>query len=97
MEGNDVFGVATRNMFLVLDLVMPVKFKTPNFEKYKGHTCPKIHLVMYYRKMDAYTNNDKLPIHYFQDILSGASMKWYMALEKSRILRWKDLDDAFLK
>ncbi|XP_058740205.1 uncharacterized protein LOC131612429 [Vicia villosa] len=65
MEGNNYFGVAAKNMCLVSDVVMPAKFKTPEFEKYKGNTCPKSHLIMYYRKMAAYTQNDKLLIHCF--------------------------------
>ena len=69
MEGNDVFGAAAMDMCLVPDLVLPKKFKTPDFEKYKGHTCPRSHLIMYYRKMTAYARNDKLLIHCFQDSL----------------------------
>lgn len=47
--------------------------------------------------MDAYTKNDKLLIHFFQDSLNGASMKWYMGLDKGRIRSWKDLVKAFFK
>jgi len=32
---------------LVPDVVIPSKFKVPDFEKYKGVTCPKSHLTMY--------------------------------------------------
>src|SRR3954470_870927 len=97
MEGADYFEVAAENMCLVSDVVMPAKFKTPEFEKYKGNTCPRSHLTMYYRKMAAYTKNDKLLIHCFQDSLSGASLKWYMGLESSRIHCFQDLTDAFMK
>src|SRR4051812_45521324 len=97
MEGADYFGVAAENMCLVSDLVMPSKFKTPEFEKYKGYTCPRSHLTMYYRKMAAYTKNDKLLIHCFQDSLTGASLKWYMGLEKSHIRCFQNLTDAFMK
>ncbi|MCH86722.1 hypothetical protein A2U01_0007582 [Trifolium medium] len=34
------------NMCLVPDLVLPQKFKVPDFEKYKGLSCPKSHLYM---------------------------------------------------
>lgn len=97
IEGNDVFGAASMDMCLVPDLVLPAKFKAPDFEKYEGHTFPKTHLVMYIRKMAAYSRNDKLLIHCFQDSLSGASMKWYMSLEKTHIQSWADLADAFMK
>lgn len=48
IEGNDIFGASAMDMCLVPDLVLPSKFKTPDFEKYKGHTCPKSHLMMYF-------------------------------------------------
>ncbi|XP_058755192.1 uncharacterized protein LOC131628376 [Vicia villosa] len=97
MEGSNFFSVNVDNMGLVSNLVMPSKFKVPEFEKYKGHTCPRIHLTMYYRKMTAYTNNQNLLIHCFQDSLSGASLKWYMSLEKGCVQSFQDLADAFMK
>lgn len=97
VEGNDVFGTSAMDMYLVPDLVLPAKFKTPDLEKYKGHTCPKSHLMMYFRKMSAYARNDNLLIHCFQDSLSGASLKWYMSLDKAHIQSWVDLADAFMK
>jgi len=36
---------------LVPDVVIPPKFKVPDFDKYKGTTCPKSHLKIYCRKM----------------------------------------------
>ncbi|CAL0329953.1 unnamed protein product [Lupinus luteus] len=47
-------------MCLVPDVVLPPKFKTPEFEKYDGTSCPKIHLHMYTRKMTAYHGNDQI-------------------------------------
>lgn len=64
MEGDQVFGAASREMCLVFGLVIPMKFKTPDFDRYEGHTCPKSHLVMYYRKMAAHVEDDKLMIHF---------------------------------
>ncbi|XP_058784564.1 uncharacterized protein LOC131659375 [Vicia villosa] len=97
VEGNDIFGFDTMNLCLVSDLTVPTKFKVPEFEKYKGHTCPKDHLTMYFRKMAAYANNDKLLVHIFQDSLAGASLKWYMSLKREHIQTWRDLGEAFLK
>lgn len=85
------------NISLVSSLAILVKFKTPNFEKYKGQTSPRRHLVMYFRKMFAHTENEKILIHYFQDNLSGASLRWYIGLEQSRIQSWEDLADTFLQ
>lgn len=97
MEGNDIFGAVAMDMCLDSDLTIPTKFKTLDFEKYKCHTFPRSHLVMYYRKIAAHTKNDKLLIHCFQDSLSGASLKGYMGLEKSRIQNLQDLADAILR
>ncbi|XP_050915560.1 uncharacterized protein LOC127130632 [Lathyrus oleraceus] len=85
------------NMCLVLGLVIPPKFKVPNFEKYKGDNCPRNHLVMFFQKMASHTHDDKLMIHYFHDILIGASLSWYMKLKIIHIQSWEDLAKAFLK
>ena len=50
---------------LVPYIVIPPKFKVPDFDKYKGTTCPKNHLKMYNRKMGAYSKNEKLLMHFF--------------------------------
>lgn len=97
IEDTNIFGSASMNMRLVSNLVIPSKFKTPDFEKYKGQTFPRSHLVMYFRKIVVHTKNDKLLIRCFQDNLSGASLRWYMSLEQGRIRSWEDLDDTFLR
>ena len=62
--GSDVYGlVDAYKMSLVLDLVLPPKFKVPTFNKYDDIKCPSAHLYMYCRKMTGYTSNDKLLIH----------------------------------
>ncbi|CAJ2643304.1 unnamed protein product [Trifolium pratense] len=95
MEGADPLDLA--NMCLVPDLVLPPKFKVPDFEKYKGLSCPKNHLIMYSRKMASFAKDDKLMMHCFQDSLTGASLNWYVQLEGSRIQSWSDLANAFIK
>ena len=50
---------------LVPNVVIPPKFKVPNFDKNKGTTCPKNHLKMYYKKMRAYAKDEKLLMHFF--------------------------------
>lgn len=45
---------------------------------YKGSSCTKAHLVMYMRKMYTHTDDQCLLIHYFQDSLNGANLKWYI-------------------
>ena len=64
VEGSDAYGlIDASKMSLVLDLVLPPKFKVPTFDKYDGMKCPSAHLNMYCRKMTGHTNNDKLLIH----------------------------------
>ena len=85
------------NLCLVLDIIIPPKFKVPDFDKYKGMTCPKNHLKMYFRKMGAYSRDEKLLMHFFQDSLAGVAVIWYTNLEASRIRTWKDLIIAFIR
>nr|KYP76623.1 hypothetical protein KK1_020874 [Cajanus cajan] len=84
-------------MCLVQDIQFPAMFKVPDFQKYTGASCPKGHLTMYYRKMAAYVDNEKLLIHYFQESLSDAALNWYMQLDGGKIQTWKQLADAFLR
>jgi len=97
MEGNNEFGFDALDMCLVSNVVIPPKFKIPDFKKYKGLTCPRNHLIMYCRKMGVASQDDKLLIHFFQDSLSGASLNWYMHLEKTQIRTWRDFVEVFVK
>jgi len=58
LRGKDLFGKSAADLCLVPNVKIPVKFKVPDFEKYKGNTCPLSHLVMYARKMSTQTDND---------------------------------------
>ncbi|XP_004517106.1 uncharacterized protein, partial [Cicer arietinum] len=97
VEGGNNYGFDASDLCLVSDVIIPPKFKLPEFDKYKGTTCPKNHLIMYCRKMGFCAHDEKLLIHFFQDSLTGASLSWYMHLERAHISSWKDLVDAFLK
>ena len=52
---------------------------------------------MYCPKMGAYSRDEKLLMHFFQDSLARAVVIWYTNLEASRIRTWKDLITAFLR
>jgi hypothetical protein len=41
--------------------------------------------------------DEKLLMHFFQDSLSRTTLSWYMRLDNTKIRRWKDLVDAFIK
>ncbi|KAL4362504.1 hypothetical protein GQ457_04G022400 [Hibiscus cannabinus] len=90
-------GIDARELSLVSDLVIPPKFKAPEFEKFTGTTCPSAHLTMYCRKMSLYLDNEKLLIHYFQDSLGGSAARWYTQLSRAHIKTWRDLSRAFLE
>ncbi|GAU10612.1 hypothetical protein TSUD_422110, partial [Trifolium subterraneum] len=97
LRGKDLFGKNAHDLCLVPNVQIPAKFKVPDFEKYKGNTCPQSHLVMYARKMSTQTDNDQLLIHYFQDSLTGAALKWYMSLDGVKIRTFNDLGEAFVR
>ena len=96
-EGVDYAFADMAKWRLVPDVVIPPKFKVPDFDKYKGTTCPKNHLKMYCRKMGAYVKDEKLLMHFFQESLIGVAVTWYTNLESSRVCSWKDLMVAFIR
>ncbi|XP_052882778.1 uncharacterized protein LOC128291615 [Gossypium arboreum] len=90
-------GVDAKYLSLVPDLVLPPKFKTPEFEKHNGTSCPETHITMFCRRMAGYVDNNQLLIHCFQDSLIGSAAKWYNQLSRAKIHSWKDLAQAFIK
>ena len=42
-------------------------------------------------------NVEKLLIHFFQDNLSDVALIWYMWLDNTKVKKWKDLVDAFMR
>lgn len=97
IEGQGALGMDLTDLGLVPGVRIPHKFKVPTFEKYTGLTCPKTHIKAYYRKMAAYSDDEKLLMHFFQDSLAGASLDWYMQLERTHVRNWRNLVDAFLR
>jgi len=86
IEGGKDYAFANMaELCLVPDVVIPPRFKVPNFDKYKGTTCPKNHLKMHCRKMRAYAKDEKLLMHFFQESLTGAAITWYTNLESSQV------------
>ncbi|RDY05525.1 hypothetical protein CR513_10639, partial [Mucuna pruriens] len=97
VEGGNRYWLEVVDLCLIPDVGLSVDFKTPKFDKYKGSTCPQIHLAMYCCKMAAYIYDDKVLIHCFQDSLTGTALSWYVRLEQGCIKTWRDLTEAFLK
>ena len=42
-------------------------------------------------------HNDKMLTYFFWDSLIGSVLSWYIRLENTRIKKWKDLVEDFLK
>ncbi|RDX88415.1 hypothetical protein CR513_29995, partial [Mucuna pruriens] len=77
-------------------IAIPPNFELPTFDKYRGTSCPKNHLTMYCRKMTPHTHDDTLLIHFFQESLTGAALKWYLGLRREHIPTWRSLAKGFL-
>jgi hypothetical protein len=84
-------------MCLVPNIVIPKKFRVPEFVKYTGTQCPITHLKAYCNKMAEVVEDEKLLIHFFQDSLSGTALTWYIRLDNTKVKKWKDLVDAFMR
>ena len=97
LRGKELFGQNVNELCLVPNVKVPTKFKVPEFEKYKGNTFPRSHLVMYVRRMSTQTDDQRLLIHFFQDNLTSAALKWYMSLDSANIHSFKDLGEAFIR
>ncbi|RDX78460.1 hypothetical protein CR513_41265, partial [Mucuna pruriens] len=97
IEGTGGHGLDAADLCLMSDVALPADFKTPKFEKYKGSSCPRVHLAMYCRKMAAYVHHDKILVHCFQDSLTGPALTWYVNLEKGQVKTWRDLAEAFIR
>ncbi|RDX77121.1 hypothetical protein CR513_42800, partial [Mucuna pruriens] len=82
IEGTGGHDLDAADLCLMSDVALPADFKTPKFEKYKGSSCPRVHLAMYCRKMAAYVHQDKILVHCFQHSLTGAALNWYVNTEK---------------
>ncbi|KAA3477880.1 hypothetical protein EPI10_011738 [Gossypium australe] len=96
IEGTRVSSaMSAKKLSLVPGLVLPPKFKAPDFEKYDGTRCLKAHLTMFYRKIAGHEDEDKLLIHCFQESLIGSALRWYNQLGRERIQSWDDLATTF--
>lgn len=83
LRGKQLFGKNAHDLCLVHNVKIHHKFKDLDFEKFKGNSCPFSYLAMYARKISTQTDNHQLLIHYFQDSLTDASLKWYMGLDRT--------------
>ncbi|XP_057981260.1 uncharacterized protein LOC131166700 [Malania oleifera] len=84
------------DLCLVPKVVLPPKFKVPEFEKLDRTQYPQTHLRLYCQAMAAYFDNEKLTMHYFRSSLTGTMAKWYIHQDRTQICTWGDLATAFV-
>ncbi|TYK18657.1 uncharacterized protein E5676_scaffold390G00210 [Cucumis melo var. makuwa] len=72
IEGIDAYGnIDATQLCLVPGLIIPAKFKVPEFDKYDGSTCPRSHLIIRW-----YIQLDNAHIHVWKN-LADAFLKQY--------------------
>ena len=97
MEIQRVPGLDFGDLGLSTGVVIPHRFKAPTFVKYDGASCPKMHLRSYVRKIQPYTADRNLWIHFFQESLSGTHLEWFYQLNGTKVRNWEELATAFYK
>jgi len=98
LEGIRLYDpIKAAEMCLVPNIVIYKNFRVPEFVKYTGTQCPITHLKAYCNKMAEVVDDEKLLIHFFQDSLSDAVLTWYLLLDNTKVKKWKDLVDAFMR
>ena len=75
MEIQKIPGLDFGDLDLESGVMIPHKFKAPVFAKYDRVSCPKLHLCSYVRKIQPYTADRNLWVHFFQDSLSGTQLE----------------------
>jgi hypothetical protein len=93
VEGNDLFDPIR----VVKKCLVPKDFRVLDFIKYNRLECSNPNLWSYYNKMDEMIYNDKMLIYFFQDSLTRSILCWYMRLDNTKIKKWKELVESFLK
>lgn len=95
MEVKKTPGRNFEDLGLVPGMVIPYKFKTPVFTKYDDVSCAEMHLRSYVQKIQPYTADRKLWMHFFQESLVGTQLEWYYQLESDSVRTWSELEKAF--
>jgi hypothetical protein len=93
VEGNHLCDlVKAVKMCLVPNVVIPKKFRVPEFIKYTRTQCLVTHFKAYCNKMVEVVYNEKLLIHFFQDSLSDVVFTWYIRLDNTKIKKMEGLN-----
>ncbi|XP_075087848.1 uncharacterized protein LOC142169826 [Nicotiana tabacum] len=76
---------------------LPVRFKTPKFEKYNGHGDPIAHLKSYCNQLRGAGGKEELLMAYFGESLTGIASEWYIDQDISHWHIWDDLARDFVR
>ncbi|XP_030444408.1 uncharacterized protein LOC115666904 [Syzygium oleosum] len=87
----------SRGLAHIVKVQVPKKFKAPEFNKFDGLSCPKVHLQYYTTRMAPHADNVPLMIHTFQDSLTGPPLQWFVLKKIHSLKTWEDLSDAFIR
>jgi len=94
IEGSSAHGsVDLDSLTNFPQVIIPPKFKAPEFVKYNGNRDPCVHLCMFYKKITPYGDNHPLLCHIFHDSLTNLVATWYVRLEKTS--SWKEMINSF--
>ncbi|MBE2321199.1 hypothetical protein DVA67_035075 [Solirubrobacter sp. CPCC 204708] len=92
-KSDDLVDMSSLSLFPKARL--PSHFRMPELEKFDGMGCPKTHLKMYVRAMQPRGADDELLAQMFHETLIGSALKWFLALDESRIKTWEDVCTEF--
>ena len=96
IEGSSAYGsVDLDSLTNFPQVIMPPKFKAPEFVKYDGIRDLCAHLRMFCRKMAPYGDNHPLLCQTFLESLIGPVATWYARLEKTS--SWREMANSFLE
>ncbi|XP_006591677.1 uncharacterized protein [Glycine max] len=99
IEGSGDYAFANMaELCLVLDVIIPLKFKVTEFDKCKGTTWPKNHLKLQYQ----YNSDMALDRMQLQSIQEGAQIfqeakRWLHSFKDNSLKTWDEVVEKFLK
>lgn len=84
IDGVKAYGsIDPIELYLVLSITVPKKFKVSKLKKYSSFSNSKTHIIRYYREMTEVAHNKKLLMHFFHNSLIGVVLRSYTQLHSS--------------
>ena len=82
---NNFKAMEAKQLSLVSNLVITLKFEAFDFKKHNGTTIAIANIRMCYKKMAKYETKEKLLIHYFKDNLTKAIAQQDIEIDRAMI------------